>query len=45
MIGNSEDEIYEGMEAFMKGKVPEYNFSADEYNSEVFQEFEKAVLG
>ena len=45
LIGNSEDEIYEGMEAFMKGKVPEYNFSADEYNSEVFQEFEKAVLG
>lgn len=45
LIGNSVQEIYRGLEAFMEGEVPEYNFSAKQYNKEVFQEFENAVIG
>lgn len=40
VIGTSEQEIYEGMKAFIEGKVPaHYDFNAEEYNKKVYSEF------
>lgn len=35
------DSLYEGLLAFMNGKVPKYHFDAHEYNQMVYKEFEK----
>lgn len=35
--------LYEGMRAFLDGKVPNYHFSSKEYNAEVYQEFERLL--
>lgn len=43
LIGNSEEDIEEGLKAYMEGKVPCYDFSVEQYNQEVFREFEHAI--
>lgn len=41
LIGQSVDDIYEGMKAYCEGKVPnEFKFNIDEYNKLAMEEFE-----
>ena len=40
VIGTSEDDIYDGLKAYIEGKVPtDYEFDVDQYNKEAYQEF------
>ncbi len=42
LVGFSADEIYEGLRAFLDGKVPsDYHFDLDEYNAWAYEEFER----
>ena len=44
IIGTSESEILKGLEAFAQGEVPsEYEFDADRYNEEAYNEFLAAI--
>lgn len=41
VIKTSIDGIYKGMDAFIEGKVPKYQFEPLQYNQEVYREFER----
>lgn len=44
LIQTDKDSIYEGMKAFLEGKVPnEFQFDPESYNKECMQEFEKIL--
>lgn len=44
MIGTTEEEIYDGMKAFLDGKVPSnYEFDGETYNREAYEEFVNAI--
>lgn len=45
VIQKDADSIYEGMKAFLDGKVPsDYTFDHENYNREAYKEFEEAVF-
>lgn len=45
IIGMTEDDIYNGLVAYMEGKVPDnYSFDIDAYNRDAYAEFERAVV-
>lgn len=43
VIGNDEESIYHGLEAFVNGKVPTCDFKLSDYNQEAYEEFKKAI--
>ena len=43
VVETDEDSIYEGMLAFLKGNVPQAEFSVYNYNKDVYQEFERVI--
>lgn len=43
LVESNEDSIYEGLLAFIEGRVPQYNFSAEQYNQEAYREFERLL--
>jgi len=44
IIGTSEEDIYEGMKAFMEGRVPnEYHLDIQDYNKKALEEFEACL--
>lgn len=44
LIGKGTDDIYEGLKAYIDGKVPtDYKFDVDAYNKEAYQEFLDAL--
>lgn len=43
LIGQEVDDLYEGMKAFVDGKVPDYKFDCGAYNDEVYKEFERLL--
>lgn len=46
LIGTSQEEIFQGMKAFLDGKVPtDYVFDGETYNREAYAEFIQAITG
>lgn len=43
LVEPNEDSIFEGLLAFIEGRVPQYNFSAEQYNQEAYREFERLL--
>ncbi|MCI9127173.1 MAG: glycosyltransferase [Eubacterium sp.] len=43
VIGNTVDEIYDGLASFMKGEVPTCNFDYQNYNQVTIQQFEDII--
>lgn len=43
LIGNSVDDIYEGLVDFMEGKVPTCKFDYQDYNKDTIYQFEKII--
>lgn len=43
LVDFDEQSIYEGMSAFMEGRVPTAPFSAQQYNREAYAEFERVI--
>lgn len=43
LVGQETNDLYEGMKAFLNGKVPDYEFDCSVYNKEVYKEFERLL--
>lgn len=43
LIGKDEDSIYEGLQKFVEGKVPQCEFRLSDYNKEAYEDFIKAI--
>lgn len=44
LIGQSEEEIYDGMKKFINGEVPVRSFDVQQYNEQVYREFEQLFI-
>ena len=43
LIGNTTDDIYKGLIAFMEGKVPTCEFNYEDYNELTIKQFEEII--
>ena len=43
LIGNTADDIYNGLKAFMEGKVPICEFNYQDYNEVTIKQFEEII--
>ena len=43
LIGNTTDDIYKGLIAFMEGKVPTCEFNYEDYNDLTIKQFEEII--